>query len=75
MYKRYIKRWLDFVLALIAIVILSPVFAVVSLLVRVKIGKPVFFSQERATIHKKKFYIKNSGRWLTREFRGELFTG
>ncbi len=58
MYKRYIKRWLDFVLALIAIVILSPVFAVVSLLVRVKIGKPVFFSQERATIHKKKFYIK-----------------
>ena len=58
MYKRYIKRWLDFVLALIAIVILSPVFAIVSLLVRVKIGKPVFFSQERATIQEKKFYIK-----------------
>lgn len=47
MYKRYIKRLLDFVLSGIAIVILSPVFLVVSILVRNKLGSPVIFSQER----------------------------
>lgn len=47
MYKRYIKRLLDFVLSGLAIVILSPVFLVVSILVRNKLGSPVIFSQER----------------------------
>lgn len=47
MYKKYIKRCLDFILSLCAIVILSPVLLVLSVLVRVKLGSPVFFHQER----------------------------
>ncbi|MDE7211005.1 MAG: sugar transferase [Lachnospiraceae bacterium] len=47
MYERYIKRPLDFICALIGIVVLSPVMLVVAVLVRVKLGKPVIFTQER----------------------------
>lgn len=47
MYRKYIKRWLDFVLSLMALIILSPVFLILVLLVRVKLGSPVFFKQQR----------------------------
>ena len=46
-YVRYIKRLLDIVLAGIALVILSPVLAVVTILIRFKLGSPVIFKQER----------------------------
>ena len=58
MYKKYIKRILDFILSITAVVVLFPIFIVVSVLVRINIGKPVFFSQERATKNGKAFYIK-----------------
>ena len=58
MYKRYIKRMLDFVLSIIALIVLSPLFLIVSVLVKIKIGKPIIFSQERATKGGKAFYIK-----------------
>ncbi len=47
MYKRYIKRGLDFILSLAGIIVLSPVFLVLALLVRCKLGSPVLFRQER----------------------------
>ena len=47
MYRRFIKRWLDFVLSFIGIVVLSPVLIVLAALVRIKLGSPVLFSQER----------------------------
>ena len=47
MYRKYIKRPMDFVLSLIAIICLSPVMAVVAVLVRIKLGSPVIFAQER----------------------------
>lgn len=46
-YEKYIKRILDFLLALIAIAILSPIILVTALLVRVKLGSPVVFCQKR----------------------------
>lgn len=46
-YRRYIKRPMDFILSLIAIVMLSPVFVIVGILVRVKMGSPVLFKQPR----------------------------
>lgn len=46
-YERYIKRFLDIVLSLSAIIILSPLFLILGILVRVKLGSPVFFRQER----------------------------
>ena len=47
MYKRFIKRFLDIILSGLALIVLSPVLLVVSLLVRKKLGSPVIFSQER----------------------------
>ena len=44
---RYFKRWLDFLSSLAAIVILSPLLLLLIILIRVKLGAPVFFTQER----------------------------
>ena len=46
-YEKFIKRPLDFLLALIAVVLLSPVLLVTAVLVRVKLGSPVLFRKER----------------------------
>ena len=47
MYRCFFKRFFDFLLSLIAIILLSPVFLVVALLVRTKLGSPILFCQER----------------------------
>ena len=47
MYKNYLKRVMDFILSLLAIIVLSPVLLVVAVLVRIKLGSPVLFTQER----------------------------
>ena len=47
MYKKYLKRVMDFALSMFAIIVLSPVFLVIAILVRTKLGSPVLFSQER----------------------------
>ena len=47
MYRKFLKRLLDFVLSLIASIILSPVMLVVAVLVRIKLGSPVLFQQQR----------------------------
>ena len=47
MYRKGIKRILDIILALIGLIILSPVFLILVLLIRVKLGSPVFFHQDR----------------------------
>lgn len=46
-YERFFKRPLDFCLAGIALLVLSPILLLVALLVRIKLGSPVFFTQER----------------------------
>lgn len=55
MYKRFFKRFLDFILSLVAIIILSPVYIIVALLVRTKLGSPVIFKQERPGKNEKIF--------------------
>ena len=57
MYKKYIKRLLDFVLSLIALIILSPIMAIIWILVRIKLGKPAIFKQERPGLNEKIFTI------------------
>ena len=47
MYQKYVKRVLDILISGLALVILSPIFLVVAILVRVKLGSPVIFTQER----------------------------
>ena len=46
-YEKYIKRLLDFVLSGCALIVLSPLLLVTAILVRVKLGSPVIFCQER----------------------------
>lgn len=57
MYRRFIKRWLDFVLSFIGIVVLSPVLIVLAALVRIKLGSPVLFRQERPGRDEKVFTL------------------
>ena len=47
LYEQFFKRVLDVVFALFALVLLSPILLVVAILVRVKLGSPVIFKQER----------------------------
>ena len=47
-YARYIKRSLDFFLSLLALILLSPLFIILCILIRVKLGSPIFFKQARA---------------------------
>lgn len=56
-YEKYIKRPLDCLLSGLAIVILSPVMLVTAFLVRIKLGTPVLFSQERIGRYEKTFKI------------------
>ena len=56
-YKRFIKRPMDIVLSLLAIIILSPVLLIVALLVRVKLGSPVIFKQKRPGLNEKIFTL------------------
>lgn len=46
-YEKYIKRPQDFLCALAALIVLSPVMLITALLVRIKLGSPVLFTQDR----------------------------
>ena len=54
-YARIFKRFFDILMSGIAIVLLSPVFLLVALLVRFKLGSPVIFKQERPGLNEKIF--------------------
>ncbi|NPA51580.1 MAG: sugar transferase [Aquificae bacterium] len=57
MYQKYIKRILDFVLSLIGLIILLPVFVIVAVLIKKEDGGAVFFRQERVGQNGKLFKI------------------
>ena len=46
-YEKYIKRPQDFILSLLGIILSSPILLIVAILVRIKLGAPVLFKQER----------------------------
>lgn len=73
MYKKYIKRCLDFLLSLCGIIVLSPVLLVLAVLVRVKLGSPILFRQERPGKDEKIFTLCKF-RTMTdaRDEKGEL---
>lgn len=56
-YEKYVKRPQDFICSLVAIILLSPVMAVVALLVRIKLGSPVIFKQERPGLKERVFTL------------------
>ncbi|MFI3328891.1 MAG: sugar transferase [bacterium] len=57
MYRLFLKRLMDFTLSLIAIIILSPIFIIVAILVKIKLGGPIIFKQERPGKNEKIFKI------------------
>ena len=57
LYEKHIKRLLDVVLSGAALVILSPVLLITAVLVRIKLGSPVIFTQERPGKDEKVFKL------------------
>ena len=56
-YEKWVKRTQDFLCALLAIVVLSPVMIITALLVRLKLGSPVLFTQERPGLNERIFRL------------------
>lgn len=55
MYKKFFKRFFDIILSLIAIIILSPVYLIISVLVLIFMGWPILFKQPRPGKNEKIF--------------------
>lgn len=73
MYDRVIKRIIDLILSGIALVVLSPVYLILAILVRTKLGSPVLFSQERPGRNEKVFRMyKFRSMTDARDANGEL---
>ena len=54
-YRKLIKRPMDFILSLMAIIFLIPIFIIFGILVRVKLGSPILFKQKRPGLNEKIF--------------------
>lgn len=72
-YERYIKRPLDIVCALLAIICFSWLYIIITILVKIKLGSPVLFKQMRPGLNEKIFLLCKF-RTMTdvRDERGEL---
>ncbi len=57
MYRKYIKRIIDFILSLVAIVIFSPFLLLIVILIKLDSEGPVLFKQKRIGMHKTHFYM------------------
>jgi len=57
LYTRFVKRFFDLICSGLMLVVLSPIFLIVALLVRVKLGSPVIFKQERPGLREKVFSL------------------
>ncbi len=57
MYRKYIKRIIDFTISLLAMIILWPVFLLIAVLIKLDSKGPVLFKQKRVGKNKKHFYI------------------
>ena len=79
LYEKYIKRPQDLILASAASIVLSPVMLTTAALVRIKLGSPVIFTQDRPGLDGKVFKLykfrsmtdekDQSGEWLPDEVR------
>ncbi|MDD6647459.1 MAG: sugar transferase [Firmicutes bacterium] len=50
-YKKYMKRFLDIVCSCGALIVLSPILLIIAVLVKIKLGTPVLFKQERVGLN------------------------
>ena len=56
-YEKYIMCPQDFILALFALIVLSPILLIIAILVKVKLGSPILFKQERPGLNGKIFKL------------------
>jgi undecaprenyl phosphate N,N'-diacetylbacillosamine 1-phosphate transferase len=72
-YRGFVKRPMDFMLSLIAIIVLSPVLLLVAILVRTKLGSPVLFKQKRPGLNEE-IFVMYKFRTMTdeKDDKGEL---
>lgn len=56
-YGKYVKRLLDIIISLCALIILSPILLILAILVRFKLGSPIIFHQERPGYNEKIFKL------------------
>lgn len=57
MYQNFFKRLIDFIISFVALLVLSPILVVFAILIRVKLGSPIFFRQPRPGKDEKIFEI------------------
>ena len=57
MYEKYFKRILDLILSLMALIILMPLMIIIYILVRIKLGEPAIFRQQRPGKNEKIFTL------------------
>ncbi len=58
MYKYFFKRLFDILISGMGLIAISPVLLVLAVLIRIKLGSPVIFRQERPGLHEKIFTLK-----------------
>jgi lipopolysaccharide/colanic/teichoic acid biosynthesis glycosyltransferase len=56
-YPLYGKRFFDFLVTVPAVILLLPLFVIITFMVRVRLGSPVVFKQERPGLHERPFTI------------------
>jgi len=72
-YRKYGKRFLDLTLTLPVLILLSPLLIVVALLVRFKLGSPIFFRQQRPGLCEQPFMLLKFRTMIdTRDAQGNL---
>lgn len=55
LYERFFKRFIDFVITILGFIIISPIFLVLCIMIRIKLGSPIFFKQKRCGKDEKTF--------------------
>lgn len=55
MYKLFFKRLIDIICSLVGLIVFSPILVIVALLVRINLGSPIFFTQNRLGKNGKEF--------------------
>src|SRR5690349_4125605 len=72
-YRAFGKRIIDLIITVPALILLSPLMIIVAFLVRIRLGAPVFFRQQRPGLHGQPFYVLKFRTMLnTRDAQGTL---
>ena len=58
MKSNVLKRLMDFVLASIGLLVLSPIIIATAVLIRIRLGRPVLFTQQRPGLHARPFRLR-----------------